>query len=239
MTKLFKTIALMIAALAGIGMLSAATKPKATLAPAAKNWNATVSKTAKGGYLLGNPDAPVKLVAYISYTCPHCAHFEQESDAQLRIGMIGPGKGSLEVRPFLRNMLDVTVSLLTECGPPTKFYGNHAAFLSSQQQWMAPVQSLTEAQKARWNNPDFGARMRAVASDLKFYDIMEKRGYGRAEVDRCLSNRALGDQLAQQTQAAVENDNVQGTPSFVLDGVPLAGTYDWASLKPQVEARLR
>jgi hypothetical protein len=49
--------------------------------------------------LLGNPrNAPVKLVEYISYTCPHCAHFEAESDAQLRIGFIATGKGSIEVR---------------------------------------------------------------------------------------------------------------------------------------------
>ena len=30
-----------------------------------------------------------------------------------------------------------------------------------------------------------------------------------------------------------------GTPSFVLNGLPLSGTYSWATLKPQVEARLR
>lgn len=239
MIKILKTLGLFTAAFAGMAMLTAAGKPKASLAPVSRNWNATVSRTPQGGYLLGKPDAVVKLVAYISYTCPHCAHFEQESDAQLRIGLVGPGKGSVEVRPFIRNGLDLTVAMLAECGPTTKFFANHAMFLARQQQWMAPLGSLTDAQKARWSNPDFPARMRAVASDLQLYDMMEQRDYSRSDVDRCLGNRALADQLAKQTQNAVDNDNVQGTPSFVLNGMPLAGTNDWATLKPQIEARLR
>ncbi|MEO0032364.1 MAG: hypothetical protein RIS94_2122 [Pseudomonadota bacterium] len=237
MRNLVKSIGLVLAALCGIGLLAAAGKPLPA-GNAARNWNATVTRTAQGGYLLGNPAAKTKLVAYISYTCPHCAHFERESDAQLRIGMIGPGKGSLEVRPFLRNVIDMTATLLVECGPTTKFMGNHTAFLRSQDQWMAPLSDLTDAQKQRWSNPDFGARMRAIASDLHFYDIMEKRGYDRPTMDRCLSDKALGDTLAKRTQAAVDTDFVQGTPSFTLDGVPLAGTNSWDVLKPQIEARL-
>lgn len=236
MRKFLKTIGLAIAALCGAGLLVAAGKPLPKAAP--RNWNATVTRTPQEGYLLGNPDAKVKLVAYISYTCPHCAHFEQESDAQLRIGMVGPGKGSLEVRPFLRNPIDLTVTLLAECGPPTKFFLNHSAFLRRQEEWMAPAYSLTDAQKARWSNPDFAVRMRAIASDLKLYDIMEKRGYERAEVDRCLANKPLADRLAQHTKDAVEQDFVAGTPAFVLNGLPLAGTGSWDTLKPQIEARL-
>ncbi|MCX7286398.1 MAG: thioredoxin domain-containing protein, partial [Rhodobacterales bacterium] len=28
-----------------------------------------------GDFSLGSPDAPVKIVEYASYTCPHCADF--------------------------------------------------------------------------------------------------------------------------------------------------------------------
>jgi protein-disulfide isomerase len=233
--RVIRTIALAFAALCGIAVLGAAGKPAA--APR-QNWNAAITRTAQDSYLLGNPAAPLKLVAYISYTCSHCAHFEQESDAQLRIGMIGPGKGSLEVRPFLRNPVDLAVTLLAECGPPTKFFANHAMFLRTQEKWMAPLSSLTDAQKERWSNADFGTRMRAMASDLGLYGIMEQRGYSRPVVDRCLGDKALADRLAQHTKDASEKDYVQGTPAFLLNGVPLAGTASWDVLKPQIEARL-
>jgi len=237
MRSLLKTIGILIAALCGIGLLAGAGKPLP--ANAARNWNATVVKTADEGYLLGNPDAPVKLVEYISYTCPHCAHFEQESDAQLRIGFIATGKGSIEVRSYLRNGLDVTMSLLAHCGPPSKFFGTHSALLRSQSQWMATASTLTEAQRQRWASPNFATGMRAVASDLNLYEIMEKRGIERAQVDRCLADKPLADRLAKGTKDASEIDDINATPGFKLNGVVLAGTYSWDALKPQIEARLR
>ena len=52
-------------------------------APAGKSWSQTVVKTPEGGYLMGNPDAPIKLVEYGSLTCSHCADFSNESHEEL------------------------------------------------------------------------------------------------------------------------------------------------------------
>lgn len=217
--------------------------PSAIAKPAvhaqAANWIGKVTRTADDGYLLGNPAAPIKLVAYISYTCSHCAEFEAQALAPLGIGMIGPGKGSYEVRPFLRNGLDVMASLLAECGPPSKFFGNTQVLLAKQREWLEPVGKLTEAQKSRWENPDFATKMRAIAADLGLYTIMEQRGYSRPELDRCLADKPLADRIAKHTQDATDKDFVQGTPTFLVNGVPLAATYSWETLKPQLDARLR
>jgi len=239
MRNLMKTLGLLLAALCGAVLLTAASKPAPKPAPPKTNWNATIVRTPIDSHLLGNPNAPVKLVEYISYTCPHCAHFEAESDAQLRIGFIATGKGSIEVRSYVRDGIDLTVALLTHCGPPSKFFANHSTFLRHQTTWMAPLASLTDGQKARWSSPDFATRTRAIAGDLGLYALMEARGYGRPEVDRCLADKALAERLAQHTKEATEKDFVNGTPSFLLNGVPLSGTYSWDALKPQIEARLR
>lgn len=227
-----------IALCAALIVAPAIASPPARHAAAAVNWNAKVTRTPQDGYMVGNPAAPVHLVAYISYTCPHCAEFEAESRAQLAIGMIGPGKGTLEIRPFLRNVLDVTASLLAECGPPGKFFDNTQLLLARQAQWLAPINTLSDAQKARWDNPDFATRMRAIAGDLGLYTLMEQRGYSRAELDRCLADKPLADRIAKQTNDAVDQYDIKGTPGFLIDNVPLTATYTWAALKPQVEARL-
>jgi len=138
----------------------------------------------------------------------------------------------------LRNVLDITVSLIAECGPPAKFPGNTRLLLARQAEWTAPIDKLTDAQKARWDNPDFATRMRAIASDLGLYTLMETRGYGRPELDRCLADKPLAERIATHTNNAVEKEFIKGTPGFLIDGVPLAGTYDWATLKPQLDARL-
>lgn len=225
-----------VAAWMGLAAPAAFAKPVAK--PATANWLATITRTPQEGYMLGNPAAGVHLVAYISYTCPHCAEFEAKAVDPLIVGMISPGKGTYEIRPFLRNGLDVVASLLAECGPQSKFFGNTQLLLATQREWMAPLGSLTDAQKARWDSPDFGTKMRAIAGDLGLYAIMARRGYDRVTLDRCLTDKAHADRLAKHTQDATEHDFIQGTPGFVLNDVPLTGTYTWETLKPQVEARL-
>jgi len=39
-------------------------------APAGTTWRETVTVTPDGGHLVGNPNAPIKLVEYGSLTCP-------------------------------------------------------------------------------------------------------------------------------------------------------------------------
>jgi protein-disulfide isomerase len=111
--------------------------------------------------------------------------------------------------------------------------------MRNQAKWIAPATNSTEAQRQRWSTGPFVNRTRAIASDFKFYEFMEARGVNRVATERCLANETLAKKLAAQTQEAVEKYNVNGTPSFMLDGVLLAGTHDWASLKPQLDARVR
>src|SRR4051812_43521423 len=40
--------------------------------PAGKQWVDVVSKTPEGGYVQGNPNAPIKLVEYGARMCPTC-----------------------------------------------------------------------------------------------------------------------------------------------------------------------
>ena len=46
---------------------------KAVPPPKGGDWTTVVSATPEGGFVMGNPNAKVKLVEYGSMTCPHCA----------------------------------------------------------------------------------------------------------------------------------------------------------------------
>ena len=86
--------------------------------------------------------------------------------------------------------------------------------------------------------PRVAARRRAIASDLKFYDIMLGRGYDRPALDRCLSDETLARRIAEQSAADSTEWGVRGTPSFAIDGTLLAGTSTWPVLRMQLDARL-
>jgi len=210
----------------------------ASAAPAAPtNWLANVTVTPEGSHILGNPKAPVKLTAWVSYTCPHCAEFEKVSDAPLRLAYVAQGKVAYEIKHILRDPVDATVAQLTNCGPKERFFGNHAVFFRRQDEWIKTLAGSTESQRARWSTGDYAARRRAIASDFHFYEIMEQRGYRRTDVDRCLADNALAERIAAQTAEAVKI-GFQGTPSFSLNGAPLFGTYSWQQLQPQVRGLL-
>ena len=211
-------------------------KSSASLAPRSANWNAQVVAMPDGSYRVGNPDAKVKLNEFVSYTCPHCAEFHKQSDPVLRLTSVPRGQLSITVTNLLRNPIDATVAMLTNCGNPKRFFVRHGAFFATQDKWMAPLASLSESQRQRWVQGSMTDRFRAIASDLGFYDMMERWGIDRAQTDACLADTAVLDKLKQQ-QAEVAKLGFDSTPSFTLNGEKLDG-HDWASVSKEITARL-
>lgn len=222
---------LKLAALALIGVLSTGAAPQRA------NWALTVAVTPAGSHVMGNPAADLKLAEYVSYTCPHCAQFQIQSEAPIGLAFVMPGKLSVEVRHFLRDPVDLTAAMLTNCGEPGRFFRNHNTFLKGQSKWIVAMERASAAQRQRWTSGDPLARRRAIATDFGFYGMMEGLGYSRAVADRCLADEAMARRLAAQTQEGARI-GVEGTPSFLLNGDLLAGTHDWRSLETQLRARI-
>ncbi len=219
--------------------LAAAPAPKkvAPRAVATTNWNALVARTPSGTHVLGNPNAKVKLGEYVSYTCSHCAEFHIASEAALRLKYVQSGAVSVEINHVLRDPVDATIAQLVNCGPPSKFLINHSMFLRSQSKWIQGITRSTQAQRTRWYTGDRATRMRAVASDFHFYDMMATRGYDRMTLDKCINDNALAERLAA-ISAASDKLGIDHTPSFTLNGQLLVGTSGWDLLEPQIAARL-
>jgi protein-disulfide isomerase len=201
------------------------------------NWIATVAQTS-GGHVLGNPAAKVKLVEFASYTCPHCAEFEKDGAGALKLAWVQSGKASFEVRHLIRDGVDLTAAILANCGPKEKFFQNHAMFLTTQDTWMGRATFAIPAQKARWSSGPMPSRWKAMAADLGFYDMMETRGYSRAQVDQCLNDEATGRAIVDQSNAGADALGVNSTPSFAMNGKLLAGVHTWAALQKEVAPAL-
>lgn len=183
---------------------------------------------------MGNPAAAQKLVEYMSYTCSHCTHFEEQSALPLQTGPIAAGKLSFEVRHLLRDSLDVTIAMITNCLPPVRFFPLHHRFLADQDKWFAKAQKATPEQMKRWNAGALPERMRAIAGDLDFYSISASAGLTRAQTDGCFANEAILRRLVAQTREA-ETKGVNSTPSFLL-GDQLLDEHDWQGLQTRLSA---
>ena len=91
------------------------------------------------------PAAPVKLVEYASYTCPHCAAFAKEAFAPLRDGYVKKGTVSFEVRNYVRDPIDVTAALATRCNGTEPYFQMTEQVLASQAGMFEKVQKITPA----------------------------------------------------------------------------------------------
>ncbi|AUX70327.1 protein-disulfide isomerase [Porphyrobacter sp. HT-58-2] len=199
------------------------------------NWQTTIARTERG-HLIGNPDAGTRLIEFISYTCPHCADFTARGEPALEIVLLMPGKISLEVRPVIRNGLDLTVSMLAQCGDPAGFKGRHQALMLSQADWLGKAQNAPESQIKIWLRGDKAGRMNA-ANALGLTAMLVKRGQSQAELDACVSNDAAAKKLLANDTADHDEFAIPGTPSFALDGKLLADVYSWEALYPVLSAR--
>lgn len=206
-------------------------------APPRANWNATVTAGANGAYTLGNPKAKVKLTEYVSYTCPHCAHFNREAEVPLRLSYVPQGKVAVTVQQVLRNPIDLTVAMLTNCGEPRMFFARHNGFMAAQDKWLAKYESFGTAQTARWTAGPVPTRLRAIASDFDFYGIMARWSFSHGQVDRCLADPAVLKRVTAQSEQAMAA-GVDSTPSFAIDGQVLPDTHDWKTLSAQINAKL-
>jgi protein-disulfide isomerase len=214
-------------------------EPVAAVAPpAGKEWVDMVSKTADGGYLVGNPNAKIKLIEYASVTCSHCREFKEEAFEPLLSKYVGTGKVSFELRNFLLNPYDIPISILTRCAGPEaymgltqQFYENQSSFLDGlskgDQKGMQAAMQLPENQ-----------RFLALGQAMGVIDFFKARGISDDQAKQCLTNPANATEMVKMTDRATNEFKITGTPGFLLNGVMFqleAGSSGWL----QVERRLK
>jgi len=217
----------------GLGMAAAATAAAPDPNAGRANWLTTYTIDAVGDHAIGNPHAKVHLTEFVSYTCPHCAHFFAESDVALRIGYIQPGKVLVSINNVIRNPVDLAVARLTECGDPNQFFRRHRVFMSSQATWMARGEGASKSQQERWYNGPEPERMRAIASDFDLYAVVSQFGITRPQADRCLADPRIRARIAAQ-QAHTQKMGVEVTPSFAIGDELRKDIYDWPSLQTEL-----
>jgi protein-disulfide isomerase len=199
------------------------------------NGQNTTQRTARG-HLIGNPKADTQLIEFISYTCGHCATFAAQGEPALELALLMPGKMGLEVRPVIRNALDLTVSLLAGCGDPAGFKTRHRALMLSQDEWLGKARNAPQSQQAIWARGDKASRMNA-ASALGLSAMLVERGHSQSEIDACVMDDVTARKLLANGQADYAEYAVSGTPSFALDGKLLTDIHSWEALYPVLSAR--
>lgn len=210
------------------GEVPEAAKVENVAPPAGTTWSNTAVVTPESGYMIGNPDAPIKVVEYGSLTCPACAVFAQEGFEALRNDYVDSGRVSFEFRSFLiHGPPDLVLTRLSECGPP------EAVIPRADQVWLNIETIVPSFQNADQNTLNLPPEQRfvAYAEGAGILDFFAKLGLNRDEARTCLADTKAIDRLAKASQDNSQKDGVDRTPTFLVNGRKVDASR-WAELEP-------
>lgn len=201
--------------------------------PAGKSWADTVTKTADGGYLMGNPNAPIKLMEIGALSCSHCADFSEAGAAEIRDNFVASGRVSFELRLHMNNAVDVPAALLVTCGSSEaaipladQFWANQKAIFATLQQNEA-IYSSAEKQPPEQR---FATIAKAGGMDAFF----AARGLAADQASACLADSAKATALVAATDKASKDLSITGTPTFFINGSKLE-VNTWPLVKVELE----
>ncbi|KKC23802.1 thioredoxin domain-containing protein [Sphingomonas sp. SRS2] len=204
-----------------------------------QDWSLTVTKTPEGGFRMGNPDAPYKLVEYASMTCPHCRDFTKAGAPVLKEQYVKTGKVSWEYRTFVLNPLDVAASLVARCQGPETFFPFVEQLFATQGDWVGKFNSVDEKTLQSLGALPQHEQFIQLVTLSGLEDFFKAHGVPGERIKACLSDKGALDQLLKIRDHGANTDKIDGTPNFLINGEKQEGVYDWPGLETKLREKVR
>jgi protein-disulfide isomerase len=205
--------------------------------PASGDWSEAVTPTNEGGFMMGNPEAEVKLVEFGSMTCPACAAFDQTAMPQLVEKYVKPGRISFEFRNFVRDPYDITAALIARCNGAPTFFPLTRALFENQPEWTGKLQQVPPEQMQALQTMAPEQQFPTIAKWAGLQQFAAMRGVPTAKSSQCLTDQNEINRLVQMNSDATAQHDVPGTPSFLINGT-LVEANGWRDLEPLIQQAL-
>ena len=148
--------------------------------------------------VIGDPNSPLTVIEYASFTCPHCASFHENTYGDLKKNYIDTGKIKFVFREIYFDKYGIWASMIARCVGPKKFFGLTDMLLSSQREWARAGDDL------------------AIVNELS--KIARLAGMQEEQIQSCLRDGDKIKALVAWYKKNATADGVRSTPSFMIDG---------------------
>ena len=183
------------AGLALAGTVGAVAAPPFAKADAGQADPADLAKAGPDGdIVLGSEKAPVTIIEYASMTCPHCAHFSENTFPELQKRYIDTGKVRFIFREFPLDPLAAGASMLARCADKEKFFPLIETLFQMQRTWAVekPIPPLMA--------------------------IAKQAGFTEQSFNTCLSDQKMLDAMQEEQKRATDKFKVNSTPTLFING---------------------
>ncbi len=192
------------AALVGVGGFAMLNRSPTTLDPVGAAFAQDASEVDTSmikDMTLGNPDAPVTVIEYASFTCPHCASFHADAYKKLKADYIDTGKINFVYREVFFDRFGLWAAIVARCGDgaENRYFGIADVMYQKQREWANSSNAPEE-----------------IVGQLR--TIGKTAGLTDDQLDACFTDAEGAQALYAYYLKNAEEDGIQSTPSFIING---------------------
>lgn len=156
---------------------------------------------------MGEEDAPVTLIEYASFTCPHCADFHDRVWDDLKADYIDTGKVKFVHREVYFDRYGLWAGLVARCAGDMRYFGVVDMLYEGQKDWIGDGQEAT------------------ILGNLT--TLGKKAGLSEDQITQCVNDEGMAQSMVAAYQKYAGEDEIQGTPTLVINGEKYSNmTYD-------------
>ena len=165
---------------------------EAIAAEPAKMDSAEIKKLMKDRFM-GNPDAPVEVIIFSSFSCYHCAVFHKEILPELKKRYADTGKAVIYYHDLAMDTRSAAAGMLARCMDDNEFWKFADIVMESQTKW-------------------------AMATDYK--DILSGYatlgGLAKDKATECVNSKPLLKAMLQKRDSLAKKYDIKGTPTVFV-----------------------
>lgn len=170
-----------------------------------------------GDIPLGDANAPVTVIEYASFTCPHCANFARDTWPRVKAEYVETGKVRFILREVYFDRYGLWASMVARCGGESAFYPIADMFLQKQASWTKVPEDQIGQEIAK---------------------IGRLNGLTAEQLDACLKDEAYARALIEQYQQNAAEHGIESTPTFIINGETHKGDMPFEEFARLIDANL-
>ena len=146
----------------------------------------------------GDLDAPIEIIEYASFTCPHCATFHADVYPKLKINYIDNGLVKFIYREVYFDKYGMWASMIARCAGADRFFGMTDQIYRKQSNWARAESDM------------------AIVTELRKIGLLA--GLDESQLSACLQDGVKLRALVEWYSQNAKRDEIKSTPTLIING---------------------